>query len=101
MLRLCLDVDHDPRKIARDERKARVAKNEKQRMGNTARAQAAASTSNPREERKKDVDRTLSTARISTASMGQFDKKLEGENKMRGIKRKVRFPSLSHFFRMR
>ncbi|KAJ7723973.1 ribosome biogenesis regulatory protein-domain-containing protein, partial [Mycena maculata] len=76
------DVDHDPRKIARDERKARVAKNEKQREANAARA------SNPRDARKQDIARTLATSRISTASMGKFDKTLEGEKKVRGVKRK-------------
>ncbi|KAF9048111.1 RRS1-domain-containing protein [Hymenopellis radicata] len=79
------DVDHDPRKAARDERKARIAKNEKQRLGNMARAGVS---STPRDDRKKEIDRTLTTARISTASMGRFDKKLEGEKKMRGVKRK-------------
>ncbi|KAJ7217225.1 ribosome biogenesis regulatory protein-domain-containing protein [Mycena pura] len=78
------DVDHDPRKIARDERKAKVAKNEKQRLGNIARAQGA----NPRGVRKEEIERTLTTARISTASMGKFDKKLDGEKKVRGVKRK-------------
>lgn len=77
------DVDHDPRKIARDERKARVAKNEKQRSQNVARA------SGPREERKRDIEQTLATTRVSTASMGKFDKKLDGEKKLRGVKRKV------------
>lgn len=80
------DVDHDPRKVARDARKARVATNEKQRLGNVARAQ---SSTNPREERKMDISKTLATTRISTASMGKFDKKLEGEKKLRGVKRKV------------
>ncbi|KAK0499746.1 ribosome biogenesis regulatory protein-domain-containing protein, partial [Armillaria luteobubalina] len=85
------DVDHDPRKLARDERKARVAKNEKQRQGNLARAQGPSSSvadTNPRDQRKKEIAKTLSSARISTASMGRFDKKLEGEKKMRGVKRK-------------
>ncbi|KAF7363774.1 Ribosome biogenesis regulatory protein [Mycena sanguinolenta] len=76
------DVDFDPRKVARDERKARVAKNEKQRLANAARAQG------PREARKQEIDQTLATTRISTASMGKFDKKLEGEKKARGVKRK-------------
>ncbi|KAJ7461463.1 ribosome biogenesis regulatory protein-domain-containing protein, partial [Mycena latifolia] len=75
------DVDHDPRKIARDERKARVAKNEKQHLGNVARAAGAGT-------RKHDIERTLQTSRISTASMGKFDNKLEGEKKLRGVKRK-------------
>jgi regulator of ribosome biosynthesis len=84
LLRRLADVDHDPRKVARDERKARVAKNEKQRLGNAARA------AGPREVRKQEIERTLATSRISTASMGKFDKKLEGEKKVRGVKRKVR-----------
>ncbi len=85
-------MDHDPRKVAREERKARVAKNEKQRQGNLARAHGPSSSvadTNPREQRKKEITKTLSSARISTASMGRFDKKLEGEKKMRGVKRKV------------
>lgn len=77
-------MDFDPVKAARDERKGRVAKNEKQRLGNIARA-----APRERDVRKKEIDTTLATTRISTASMGKFDKKLEGEKKMRGIKRKV------------
>jgi hypothetical protein len=79
-----LDADYDPVKVARDERKARVAKNEKKKLGNQARAAPS-----EREQRKKEIDTTLATTRISTASMGKFDKKLEGEKKMRGVKRKV------------
>jgi len=76
------DADYDPVKVAREERKARVAKNEKQRLGNLARAPSE------RDQRKKEIDTTLATTRISTASMGKFDKKLEGEKKLRGVKRK-------------
>ncbi|KAF8239058.1 RRS1-domain-containing protein [Tricholoma matsutake] len=86
------DVDHDPRKVARDSRKDRIAKNEKKHLQNVARANgssnAAAFKTHPRDERKNDIERTLVTARISTASMGKFDKKLEGEKKLRGVKRK-------------
>ncbi|KAG5639674.1 hypothetical protein H0H81_005857 [Sphagnurus paluster] len=78
------DVDHDPRKAARDARKERVAKNEKKHAQNVARAAAA----NPRDARKQDIEKTLATTRISTASMGKFDKKLDGEKKIRGVKRK-------------
>jgi regulator of ribosome biosynthesis len=81
------DVDYDPVKVARDERKTRVAKNEKQRLGNLARAPSE------RDQRKKEIDTTLATTRISTASLGKFDKKLEGEKKLRGVKRKVFFTS--------
>jgi hypothetical protein len=78
-----LDVDHDPRKIVRDERKARVAKNERQRLQNLAHTTGSSA------DRKKEIDRTLATTRISTASMGKFDRQLEGEKKPRGVKRKV------------
>ncbi|KAG1805671.1 RRS1-domain-containing protein [Suillus subaureus] len=83
-------VDHDPAKAARDARTSRVAKNERQRLQNNARAQSAAGD---REERKKDIERTLATTRMSTASMGRFDKKLEGEKKLRGVKRKKHLSS--------
>jgi len=63
-----------------------VAKNERQRSQNTARTQGP---SGGREERKKDIEKTLATTRISTASLGKFDKKLDGEKKLRGVKRKV------------
>ncbi|TFY82761.1 hypothetical protein EWM64_g1254 [Hericium alpestre] len=79
------DVEFDPSKAARDERKSRVAKNERQQLQNLARAQGAPSD---RVGRKKEIDRTLATTRMSTASMGKFDKKLEGEKKLRGVKRK-------------
>ena len=78
------EVDFDPSKAARDARKARVAKNDRQRLQNVARAQGT-----PKEEKKAEIEKTLATTRISTASMGRFDKKLEGEKKMKGVKRKV------------
>ena len=76
------DIDHDPRKVSRDERKARIEKNEKQKLANIARSAG-------QESRKAEIDKTLATTRISTASMGKYDKKLEGEKKVKGIKRKV------------
>ena len=87
------DIDHDPGKEARQERKARIAKNEKQRHQNLARAAAQ----NTREARKRDIERGLAQARISTASMGRFDKQLEGEKKPHGIKRKAS-PARLHCF---
>lgn len=36
-----------------------------------------------------EIEKTLATTRISTASMGKFDKQLDGEKKIRGVKRKV------------
>ncbi|CAG7848698.1 SubName: Full=Related to RRS1-regulator of ribosome biogenesis {ECO:0000313/EMBL:CCA69080.1} [Serendipita indica DSM 11827] len=76
--------DYDPIKEARDVRKARVAKNEKQRQANIARAQGGPS----KDERKAELRNTALQTKISTASMGKFDKKLEGDPKLRGIKRK-------------
>jgi regulator of ribosome biosynthesis len=92
-----IDIDHDPRKIARDDRKDRIIKNEKKHSQNVARANggnAPSSNTHPRDARKTDIEKTLATSRISTASMGKFDKKLDGEKKLRGVKRKVcRFSS--------
>lgn len=87
------DVDHDPAKAARDARKEKMAKNERQHQQNLARAQGASASATapaPPQERKKQIDRTLATTRSSTASMGKFDRKLEGEKKLKGVKRKVR-----------
>jgi regulator of ribosome biosynthesis len=91
-LTVILDIDHDPRKIARDARKDRIAKNEKKHSQNVARASGP--NTNPRDARKTDIEKTLAATRISTASMGKFDKRLDGEKKLRGVKRKAcRFPS--------
>ncbi|TFY64710.1 hypothetical protein EVJ58_g2441 [Rhodofomes roseus] len=85
------DADHDPVKAARDARKTKVAKNERQHKQNVARAQGsnASSAAPANSERKKQIDRTLATTRASTASMGKFDKTLEGEKKLKGVKRKL------------
>ncbi|KAI0776198.1 ribosome biogenesis regulatory protein-domain-containing protein [Trametes elegans] len=85
------DVDFDPAKAARDARKARVAKNERQHQQNLSRAAQAKGPSDapaPPAVRKKLIDRTLAVTRTSTASMGKFDRKLEGEKKLKGVKRK-------------
>ncbi|EKM59111.1 uncharacterized protein PHACADRAFT_249336 [Phanerochaete carnosa HHB-10118-sp] len=90
------DIDHDPAKKAREERKARVSKNEKQHEKNMLRAQRAqGSSSAPTDQRKREIDRTLATTRVSTASMGRFDKKLEGEKKLKGVKRKFEAAEVS------
>ncbi|ODN76342.1 hypothetical protein L198_08118 [Cryptococcus wingfieldii CBS 7118] len=106
------DADQDPAKTARDERKARVNKNLKQQQANIA---AAAKKSAPivnlsaptpgtdansapllsqaqkksaREVRKSELIRSMLISKTSTASMGKFDDKIEGEPKARGMKRK-------------
>ena len=70
-------------KEARAKRKERIAKNERQHTQNLAKAGAGTGA------RKKDIDRTLAMTRTSTASMGKFDRVLDGEKKLRGVKRKV------------
>ncbi|KAG8985535.1 Rhodanese- sulfurtransferase [Tulasnella sp. 427] len=73
--------DYDPRAEARKARKERVAKNELAKQKNleyNARMQA----------KRDEVDRSVARSRMSTASMGRFDKTLEGEKKPRGVKRK-------------
>ncbi|KAN0135911.1 Ribosome biogenesis regulatory protein (RRS1) domain containing protein [Lactarius tabidus] len=77
------DVDYDLAKEARTKRKERVAKNERQQKQNLAQAAGTGTGA-----RKKDIDRTLAMTRTSTASMGKFDRVLDGEKKLRGVKRK-------------
>lgn len=99
-------MDYDPSKEARAARKAHMAKNEQQRLKNLARSQhgqastaTAMTTKAPGalSERKGEIARTLAMTRSSTASMGKFDRMLEGEKKPRGVKRKVkRIPSQYH-----
>jgi regulator of ribosome biosynthesis len=86
------DANYDPSKEAHTARKARMAKNERQRLQNVARSQqgtAAGSGVGAQAGRKREIERTLATTRASTASMGRFDRALEGEKKPRGLKRKV------------
>ena len=93
---MILDVDFDPRKAARDERKERIAKNEQKHQQNTTRTTgnaSASSNSNPLQNRKSEIERTLATTRMSTASLGKFDKQLDGEKKLRGVKRKACYGS--------
>ena len=64
-----------------------MAKNERQHTQNLAKAGAGTGA------RKRDIDRTLAMTRTSTASMGKFDRVLNGEKKLRGVKRKVSVPA--------
>ncbi|KAI0290081.1 RRS1-domain-containing protein [Multifurca ochricompacta] len=94
------DADYDPAKDARVARKARAKQNERQHLQNLARGARHQLTATAnyvvgtgvgagmQTERKKEIDRTLATTRVSTASMGKFNRALEGEKKLRGVKRK-------------
>lgn len=83
-----------------------MTKNEQQHLKNLARSQhgqaptaAATTTKAPGalSERKGEIDRTLAMTRTSTASMGKFDRMLEGEKKPRGVKRKVPHSTTSFY----
>ncbi|ORX35158.1 ribosome biogenesis regulatory protein-domain-containing protein [Kockovaella imperatae] len=76
------NADHDPAATARAERKARIAKNTAQQNANLA------SASSSKEARKAELNRSMLISKTSTASLGKFDKKIEGEPKARGVKRK-------------
>ncbi|EIW73083.1 hypothetical protein TREMEDRAFT_22893, partial [Tremella mesenterica DSM 1558] len=89
------DPDHDPAASAKKARKERVAKNEAQHKANLAHATAPTSTrsisaqnSENRSKRKVELERSMLLTKTSTASLGKFDKKIEGEPKTKGVKRK-------------
>ncbi|KAN0135904.1 Ribosome biogenesis regulatory protein (RRS1) domain containing protein [Lactarius tabidus] len=77
------DTDYDLAKEARAKRKERIAKNERQQMQNLAQAAGTCMGA-----RKRDIDRTLAMTRMITARMGKFDRVLDGEAKLRGVKHK-------------
>ncbi|BEI91584.1 uncharacterized protein CcaverHIS019_0404040 [Cutaneotrichosporon cavernicola] len=99
------DSSVDPRHTARAERKARVAKNDRQHAANVAaalanptstlgRETAPASTASKdvkassRSVRKAELERSMLVSKTATASLGRFDNKIEGEPRAKGIKRK-------------
>lgn len=92
------DPNFDPVATARNERKARSLKNEGQRLQNLQRAaqQAAKQTQDStaknaqRDQRKREVEQVLKATKKSTASLGKFDDKLQGEGREKHVKRKVR-----------
>ncbi|KAI0244682.1 Rhodanese- sulfurtransferase [Massospora cicadina] len=101
-----VDPETDMFSRARAEKKERIKKNESQRQRNLNEASGTAATEKKaenklapkevaaklREERsarKMQLEKTAALAKVSTASMGKFDKKIEGEAKTKGVKRKV------------
>ncbi|WVR03022.1 hypothetical protein IAU60_000011 [Kwoniella sp. DSM 27419] len=99
-------LHEDPAKTARADRKARTAKNLKQQQANIAAAAASALRDGPsskasssapltqegkkanREKRKNELERSMLISKTSTASLGRFDEKIQGEPKVKGVKRK-------------
>ncbi|WVW81170.1 hypothetical protein I302_103161 [Kwoniella bestiolae CBS 10118] len=101
------DADLDPASTARSDRKARIAKNQKQQAANIAAAANQSSTStsasassrgvstlsqeqkkNLRERRKEELHRSMLLSKTATASLGKYDKAIENEPKVKGVKRK-------------
>ncbi|KAK4685897.1 regulator of ribosome biosynthesis, partial [Tremellales sp. Uapishka_1] len=101
------NADLDPAVTAKLARKNRTAKNLRQQAGNISDAASkslpisalnipAKSTATSsqvekksgREIRKSELQRTMLISKTSTASLGKFDEKIEGEPKARGVKRK-------------
>ncbi|GFZ44455.1 hypothetical protein JCM24511_02177 [Saitozyma sp. JCM 24511] len=111
------DADQDPAMTARKARKDRIAKNERQHARNLADAASAAAASGPfkvdgagpskskstsaggssisqaakaslRAVRKAELERSMLVSKTSTASLGKFDKVIEGEPRAKGVKRK-------------
>lgn len=89
------DDDYRPDKAAQRKRKDAKLRNEAQRQRNIARnapAQAAAPSElgsgvAPRAQKRARLEAQLHRAQTSTASMGRFDKSLEGEAKPKGQRR--------------
>lgn len=107
------ETDMDPAKTAKKERLAKKTKNDQQHRANLARAASASTSASSRagknasgggglgdanaaklaraaarEKRKAQLEAEVLRSRASTASMGRFDKTLDGEQKPKGIKRK-------------
>ncbi|KAJ2160466.1 Rhodanese- sulfurtransferase [Coemansia sp. RSA 552] len=84
------DQYQDQYKARREEKKERVDKNQRRQRRNQE--EAAASDMGlklkPQQLRKRELQRALVMSKGSTASLGRFDEKLQGEPKVKGLKRK-------------
>lgn len=73
----------------REEKKERVDKNKKRQKRNEEEASATSKGQDPRQVKKKQLQDAIAVTKRSTASLGRFDKQIEGEPKMKGLKRQV------------
>jgi regulator of ribosome biosynthesis len=73
----------------REEKKERIDKNKKRQKRNEEEAAAANQGLDPRQVKKKQLQDAIAVTKQSTASVGRFDKKIEGEPKVKGLKRQV------------
>ena len=91
-----IDDDYNPAAAIKGARKQRTLKNIQQQLKNAGTTNSiqerqkadAAAKREQKSQQKADLEKSLHRSRVSTASMGKFDKKLEGEPKLKGQKRK-------------
>jgi len=75
----------------REAKKGRISKNEVRHRRNIEEADAASNQpkgADARSLRKVELQRQIAISKTATASIGKFDKPLEGELKLKGVKRK-------------
>ncbi|KAI9189323.1 Rhodanese- sulfurtransferase [Blastocladiella emersonii ATCC 22665] len=77
----------DQYELRREEKKERIDKNKKQQIRNSAEAAAVARGEDPRAARKRELEAKLRASKQATASAGKFDRKLDGDVKVKGVKR--------------
>ncbi|KAJ2296290.1 Rhodanese- sulfurtransferase, partial [Coemansia sp. RSA 2702] len=78
----------DQYEVRREEKKERIEKNKRRQSRNLEERAATDRGLNPRDMRKNELKRALVMSKNSTASLGKFDEKLNGEPKVKGLKRK-------------
>jgi regulator of ribosome biosynthesis len=82
----------------RTEKKERIAKNKKQELRNVEKATAndkGMSTQELRQQRKKELESTMAVTRVSTASLGKFDKKADNEKAIKVKQGKRKFDEVA------
>ncbi|KAJ2234200.1 Rhodanese- sulfurtransferase [Coemansia sp. RSA 1286] len=78
----------DQYKVRREEKKERIEKNKRRSQRNYEERVAVEKGMKPHEMRKRELQKALVLSKQSTASLGKFDEKLQGEPKIKGIKRR-------------
>ncbi|KAJ2548212.1 Rhodanese- sulfurtransferase [Coemansia sp. RSA 1933] len=78
----------DQYQVRRDEKKARIDKNNRRERRNAEERIAVEKGLNPHEMRKSQLQQAIVMSKGSTASLGKFDEKLKGEPKVKGLRRK-------------
>ena len=95
-VKFLIDDDYNPAAAIKGARKQRTLKNIQQQLKNAGTTNSiqerqkadAAAKREQKSQQKADLEKSLHRSKVSTASMGKFDKKLEGEPKLKGQKRK-------------